>query len=146
MSGEDNISDKYLGRLSWNQELTTWEGKVKIPRGNAIPFAILDERKEGTSTIEAARPYVSAFVESPVRPKEYAADDLLENYNKHWGKKRGIALSKDEFIARLSIESLYVIPGLFMRVFLDDGDIYGGHSIVVMVLQDGSKKSVAVAG
>jgi hypothetical protein len=60
---------------------------------------------------------------------EQCATDLLDDYNEEWSD--GDELDADAFRSRLSLRGFGVMPDGHVRARFSDGDLFGGHDVVV---------------
>lgn len=65
------------------------------------------------------------------RISQFVVQDLLNIKNESWLEKGESELTPDEFISRMSLESIEVRPDKKFWFWYDDGDLFWGHAIGV---------------
>ena len=62
---------------------------------------------------------------------DYAAGQLLELKNDNWLDEDESAISREDFLGRMQLNSITVHPEGEFEFWHDDGDLFWGHSILV---------------
>jgi len=84
-----------------------------------------------TVALSAAESLFRAQADWGKRAKDFAADRLLELKNESWLGEDEQALSREEFISRMTIKDISVDESGDFDLWHDDGDLFWGHSILV---------------
>jgi hypothetical protein len=112
-----------------------------------VPVTVLDGHyvESGKPTQDAVA-YYTHLIERLDELRAFAASELLGLYNETWLTDEIGVLDRAGFVERLSSPSitLYDAPGA-AHVHFEDGDIFGGHWIEVVV-RDGVPEYADLAG
>jgi hypothetical protein len=76
----------------------------------------------------------------------YTASQLLELKNETWLKEDEVELSINEFISRMSIESISFDEEGEISIWYTDGDLFWGHSILVSYNKEGQPIEASING
>jgi hypothetical protein len=87
---------------------------------------------------------IAEFVERDRRWRRAAADCLLADYHENWSDGRSI--SAEEFMDAMSLDGLDFWPDGTAEVSYFDGDLFGGHQIVIPFRRDGTIEEPSIAG
>ncbi|MFP7495311.1 DUF2262 domain-containing protein [Terribacillus saccharophilus] len=141
--------DEKLGKfeldkgLDWFEMETDWAGKPC--------FVYVDAQDEESQMKEALQTAYLLF-QDPLswdkKIKDYAASQLLELANDWLADFEDDAqpITKESFVQSITFESIHLYPGGTYEVFLQDGDMFGGHVIIVRGYQDATFESADIAG
>jgi hypothetical protein len=80
------------------------------------------------------------------RLTDYAAPRLLKEYNKVWRLEDEPSLSEPRLRRLMALESISIGPRGDFEFWLKDGDLFGGHSIVIRGSMKSGPKSVGLEG
>lgn len=78
--------------------------------------------------------------------KQYAAKKLLALKNDYWLEDDEEELDEDEFVSLISLESLVIDYDKSYTFWYRDGDIFGGHVIIVSGNIENGHQSAEIAG
>lgn len=116
--------------VNWFQTETDWLGQsIQLVYDQSSEVEMQDSRQTAVSLMSAQN-------EWDERIRSYAADELLSLANQ-WaqdGAEEGDEppeLDKDEFMARMELESVQAGPNGSFEFWFQDGDLFWGHSIHV---------------
>ncbi len=63
--------------------------------------------------------------------RNYVVKELLDLKNSTWLEEDEAELDGDDFLKQISLETVSVDTEGFFEFWYDDGDLFGGHSIMV---------------
>jgi hypothetical protein len=135
-----------LGPVGFDPSLFCWQTRSEVPLGDAdrVEVAVA---VDGDEDIPVERlDEVAAIVRrlDPQALRGAVAEQYLELYNDTW-RQDGDELDHREFVAR--IRPTFVDVDLdTIQVYFDDGELFGGHSIVLMLDTDLQVLDVKLAG
>jgi hypothetical protein len=131
----DTISDPLFGELCWNSRIGWWEGF--FPHDSERPFKLyIKPQKPERGISSEARQAIARLSADDTAIRYHAADGLLETLNSIWNE--GEPIEKDEFIRRMSPESIVVYASGRADVSYLDDDMFLGHAISVRIAPDGT--------
>jgi hypothetical protein len=78
--------------------------------------------------------------------RDYMVKELLDLKNGNWLDKEEAELSEDEFLQRVSLESITVSSKGAFEFWYADGDLFWGHSIMVSGSLDGGIDDAGIHG
>lgn len=139
-------TDPRFGVLRFSRELNWYEGRaawmntpVKLYLEAANEAALADVCPHAYRLWDEQIQW-----DSQIRPKIIA--EFLDLKNETWRDEDEPALSADEFIGRLSIDSIMVhLDGSFI-IYYNDDDMFSGHSIEVLGSFDEGITAASLAG
>lgn len=126
-----HLTHPVLGALGFDQNLDWWEGQVAFGGAQISVYVSAG----GPETFDAAAAILGRA--DCHRLRAFAAQELLALHNESWLQDGDVALSVDEFVARLQPVSFCVEGGDGASFDFDDGDLFWGHAVVVEVDRDG---------
>ena len=142
--------DEVLGEFVLDKDLGFFEGKI-LWLGKSISVLLeVDADNEGTWT-KATKVLRTLFEQQEKKDSDYrsfAAKKLVKLANQ-WQREEdadSAEISKQDFINRMSIESLSVTSGGNLTVYYKDGDLFWGHAIVVSGHVNKGLKDAEIAG
>lgn len=110
-------------RLDWFEIRADWLGReVSISIGTG---------SDGHADAEPAARLFAKAADWDRRARDLAADDLLAVHNEHWLDDDAQPLSREEFMARMALESIGFNPGPYIQFYFEDGGLFAGHTIIV---------------
>jgi len=74
---------------------------------------------------------VSWFENNYETIRDYCADNLLELYNEDWRDPEEEKITTEEFKDKLELESIAIDDDGGLEISFRDGDLFGGHWLVV---------------
>ena len=138
-------SDAYFGDFSYDASLDflevtkDWLGvlvKLQIPTRSDVGFR---ECLKNAKAVWDKPDYWSQLFHASI------VDDLLELKNSSWNDSSE-PISEDEFVSRLQLRSILVRENGAFEVCYDDGQLFGGHEIVLDGFLDDGISNVALHG
>lgn len=135
-SGTSPLVDELLGSLEWDDNLSWYNAEVHV--GDST-FEICLNPQSGTDASRAlsrARDIVNDFDRYRTLVAEYAVDNLLDLKNGNWLEEGEQRLSREQFKARMKLESITVYPDGAVTFWHSDGGLFRGHSIQVCIDSD----------
>ncbi|MBN1486941.1 MAG: DUF2262 domain-containing protein [Anaerolineae bacterium] len=128
---ETLIADGVLGELRYNEALNSYDGYLTLS-GDQVEISLsLDECADLGAFLESAREFAQGVEERTRLAQVYAAQSLLELQNSEWASD-GEVVTETEFISRMRLTSILLYPDHSFELYYDDGDLFWGHTIVVV--------------
>lgn len=134
---EITYKDSKLGIFILNKSIDVFTTDIEWCGASAELFIDTDDIEKLKSRITV---YNKNFYEQKkwdIKCKEYAADRLLELKNDCWLDDDEKLMTKDEFVRAISLETLEINEAGCYSFWFEDGDIFGGHVIIVTGDKDG---------
>lgn len=123
--------DEIIGTFTLDKRVNTFERKVDWLE-QSINLCFDNGTKEDiANTLKSIYQIVEAATEWDTKVRAFAAKKLLDLKNDDWTEDEEDTLTKEEFMTRISISSICVKPDGEVEFWLDDGDIFWGHTILV---------------
>jgi hypothetical protein len=141
---EQTIYDEILGELVWNNEDECWSSQVEINPGHLVNVTIDPEDAETGGVILIARRYFATLQQEEIKIRHLIADEMLNTYNNSWND--GENIGSQNFIEQIKLEDIVFYASGVMQLFYHDGDLFGGHGIVVTTDEEGNYQSTSLIG
>ncbi|MEW4490736.1 DUF2262 domain-containing protein [Thalassoglobus sp. JC818] len=132
------LDHKKLGKFTLERNLGWFTSATKFQRSK------INLRLEAKTVEEAEKAVINAekLFKSAANwnktVRQLAADQLLETKNEDWLDDDESPVNARTFKSRLSVNSIVVSPDGYVTFWLDDGDLFWGHSLEVSgTLADG---------
>jgi hypothetical protein len=134
------IEDPVLGTL--REEGPRLDGGF-LHEGKPLSLGLYPDGEDVSETIETARKLVSSVHAIDAKARDAVVAKLLSTYNENWRNSEEVddddnlvsvedpVLSGEEFLTRISLYAINVTGSNTCDLFYNDGDMFGGHSIVV---------------
>ena len=123
-SGEELLLDKSIGMFSGEGR---WNGEKCLIH--------LDVDEEGAMTVEDSLGTFHKLLENckewDDKARTYAAEELTDTANDWLEEDDAEELTKEDFTKRLSISEVCVSTDGNFDIFYNDGDMFGGHVVIV---------------
>jgi hypothetical protein len=150
----DVVNDPYLGQLFWQAKRRWWEGASNMIDGTPFtlyvnprayepqvpPFdnatcdrAITQQAQEALARVRQSHSQLRAAV-----AKKYWS--LYTNWND------GESITNADFMRRLILESVAIMPDGGAEVFFQDDGMFGGHALIAHLDPDGVVRYVEMFG
>lgn len=133
-----------LGTVTFNPAMLWWEATSPVPLG------ITDQVSLTVSGLDVPAPQldeVAALLHrlDPPHLRALVASELLDLYNDTWRQADAPALDHAGFTARIRPAGVDISEDC-VEVFFDDGALFGGHSIVLLLDLDLQVIDIKLAG
>src|SRR5262249_26778923 len=112
--------------------------------GHLVNIAVSPEDADLATALKAARRAWDEIREEEIDLRRSAADELLDLHNQEWND--GLPIDAEEFSERMTLESITFFPDGGADLFYHDGGLFGGNTIILGVLADGSFGGATIAG
>jgi hypothetical protein len=125
------ISTEQFGALTLDPEVDWFEGTANW---NGTPIRIVfpvDEETLHDDALESAQTLWADQVKWKQSIEAYAIQALLGIKNSDWLEDDEVELTAEEFLSRITLETVSVAAEGDFEFWYNDGDIFAGHSIVV---------------
>ncbi len=129
-------------RVNWYEAQTFWGV-------NSVCLSLSSDGDDGTfpqNSLAYARLLWSNQERWDGKIRDYMVAELLELKNDSWLDEDESELSREEFLQRVSLESVTVGPNGRFEFWYADGDLFWGHSIMVSGSLDGGLDSADIHG
>ncbi|BAZ02272.1 hypothetical protein NIES37_62840 [Tolypothrix tenuis PCC 7101] len=136
---EQKIQNDILGELVWNSKLQWWSNQVEIIPGNIVNLSVDIDDTE----IPACHSFTRIQAQE-INLRRFAANQLLERYNKHWNN--GTEIDCLTFIELIKLVSVHINTDGSADLFYDDGELFGGHTIIISIDCNGACEDAQIAG
>ncbi|MBD2208907.1 DUF2262 domain-containing protein [Calothrix sp. FACHB-156] len=141
---EQTIQNDILGELVWNSKLKWWSSQVEITPGNIVNVSVDNDDKDITAAIEIACHSFTRIQEQEINLRRFAANQLLELYNEYWNN--GDVIDCLSFMELIKLAAVVINTDGSTDIFYDDGELFGGHTIIVSIDCHGAFKEAQIAG
>jgi hypothetical protein len=140
------IADETVGILTFDERLQSFY--AEHPGGSQLESLRIETADRGRASrlLDVARALLSDLDSIDRRCKKFAADRLLELKNHEWRESGEAIISESRFVASISLESVSIDSQGAITAHYDDGDMFGGHSIVIGLGPDHAPIDAAIAG
>lgn len=138
------IGDYLFGNLIWDNELDWWTGNAEINSGQLVDIAIEMADDNYNQISESVRTNFIQIREQETYFRLASASVLLDVYNNIW--KEGECIDGEAFIKRIHLESIVFHCDGRISLYYNDGDLFGGHSILVSLSDRGNFIDAVIAG
>lgn len=144
-SGKKPMEDPVLGRLTWNDNHDWWETRFDLKPDLAV-FVHLrtGKEKDDTTSIARGREFACWLRQHEQSAREFAAAELIDTHNDSWND--GEPISASTFLGRTTLKGVGFDPDRGATLHYDDGDLFGGHSIIVSVDENREFRDATLAG
>ena len=144
-SGKMPVDAPDIGRLTWDDNFDWWQGQSEVNPGLIAEVNVTPaEGQDDTVAIAALQSFLVWFRSHEPEAREFAADQLLENYNDNWND--GSPISVKTFMNLLKLESVSVNPDSGAELYYEDGDLFAGHCIIVSMDEQRRFQDAGIAG
>lgn len=116
----------------------------------ATVYLETDEEDGNTAenAIKSLENVVGDLVDNDLRYRKFAAQKLLSIANEWLSEEEEDAeeITEEEFVNRMKISEIIVSPDGSLSMMYNDGDLFFGHIIEILVETDGEILSANIAG
>jgi hypothetical protein len=149
----DDIRDSLLGSIPWHEHANCWGVTIAI-QGRDIPLGIMAAEESGPP-IDFVRSLVTDLRDHEERFRQYAARELLDDYNESWRRYSDDErpISARDFVERFSLQMVTVEHGLLCgfgnrgwiaNLVYDASDMFTEHRVTVLVTGDAGTIGAAI--
>jgi hypothetical protein len=111
--------------IGWFDGKSEWNGKSV-----QLSFDVEDSNDIGTA-LEVAEQLWADEVGWKTKVEAYAIQELLALKNECWLENDEATFTPDQFLERMTLNSITVFPDGRFDFWHDDGDLFGGHAIQI---------------
>ncbi|OUL24372.1 hypothetical protein BV378_18450 [Nostoc sp. RF31YmG] len=138
------MKNEILGELIWYSDLDWWSSTVEITPGNLINVSVDTEDTEILAVIELACHSFTRLQQQEVYFRRCAANQLLNLYNHTWND--GDEIDCQTFMELMKLEEVHLNSDGSANLYYDDGDLFGGHVIIISIDGNGVFEDAKIAG
>ena len=125
------LHDAALGRIEYDRKFGWFAGQAEWC-GHVVEVSLACARPENpTAVLEAATRLFAEQSQWNRRVREYAVEQLLPRRNDSWLDEDDTELLADEFLSKMSLESISVDEAGAFAFWHDDGGLFWGHAIQI---------------
>lgn len=125
------VSTKRFGDLVLDRSIGWFEGQAEWG-GKTVSLSFPGAEEESLDdAIKTAESLFSNEANWRERIESYAVKELLDLKNDTWLQEGESKLSAEQFISRMTLNSISILPDGGFEFWYDDGDLFWGHSIMV---------------
>jgi hypothetical protein len=125
------ISTEQFGELTLDPDVDWFEGSANW-NGTTIRIVFpVDEETLHDNALESAQTLWSEQVKWKQSIESYATQALLGIKNSDWLEEDEAEVTAEEFISRITLETVSVAAEGDFEFWYNDGELFAGHSIVV---------------
>ena len=139
-----------LGLFRLDREFSWFEGLIDWNGIEATVYLETDEEDGNTAenAIKSLENVVGDLVDNDLRYRKFAAQKLLSIANEWLSEEEEDAeeITEEEFVNRMKISEIIVSPDGSLSMMYNDGDLFFGHIIEILVETDGEILSANIAG
>ena len=140
------IPDEIIGMLTFNERFQWFETKYQT-KGYSFELDIdIDNRAEVIKKLPMVREIITHLESIDQKMRQFAVEQLLELKNETWREEGEPELTKADFTARMSIETISFNDDGEYEIWYGDGDLFWGHSITVSVDRKGRPERADING
>jgi hypothetical protein len=140
------ILDPIIGKLVLNKSVNWYEGKMDW-LGKPLAIAIsIEENNAIADSLITAKALLHGMEQWTNKVNASVVEHLLELKNDNWLDEDEPPVTAQEFIERMEITSITASSDGAFEFWLNDGDLFWGHSIQVVGTLGGGLTSAAIAG
>lgn len=137
------LNDDVLGVLVWSESTAAWECTPQLESGQRVEISLIPLTSDLSPITERARTFVQRFSEQDRRLRKAAVKALLDTHNDNWNE--GDKIDEAMFTRRMSLDGVAFYSDR-AEAYYFDGDLFGGHMIVVPFKYDGAIEEAYIAG
>jgi len=135
-----------VGAIEFDEKYQCFSGKYRRKPYSFTLTVDTSDRKALTGLIPSLSDIIRNIADIDSRARKYAASELLELKNDTWLEDGEDMCSEDDFMARMSIETLSFSEDGDFEIYYEDGDLFWGHSIKVDITGGGKIERAEICG
>jgi hypothetical protein len=139
------VHDATLGRLEYDRKYGWFAGRAEWC-GRAVGVRVCCGPDDRADALAAAARLFSEQAQWQRRVREYAVEQLLPLKNRSWLDEDEEEKSADEFLAKMSIESISIDESGDVTFWHDDGGLFLGHAISISGTLSEGLANASIAG
>jgi hypothetical protein len=143
------IADEFFGELRLDRRLKAYEarrGSGRMQYDVLLTLRNAADPVQDRAMIQTARATLCRLEELITHYRNRAADELLSLYNDDWRQDEDPALTREQFIERLTLTSVTLESDGEIFVYLQPGDLFGGHVIEIRAKTPDQITELGLAG
>ncbi len=140
------IQDGIIGTLTFNEQHQWFETKYQTQDNAFEVYIDIDNRAETLEILPIVHTVLNRLETVDNTMRDFAAEQLLEAKNDNWREEDEPELTKDDFMSRMSIETISFDEDGEYEIWYADGDLFWGHSITVSVDRKGQPVRTDIHG
>ncbi|WP_309738293.1 DUF2262 domain-containing protein [Chamaesiphon sp. OTE_20_metabat_361] len=142
-----NLEHPELGTLRYENEYDWYKGQIKIRQSNVSIQLSVNEAGDVTSAFNRAANLAGELDNYAQLAKEYAAEGLLQIKNETWlDDNDEDPLTLEQFQQRMTLESIDIDSDGKVSFYHNDGDLFWGHCILVVMDSENNFTDAETAG
>jgi hypothetical protein len=127
------LEDAVLGRLTWDDNLDWYSGKIECG-GLPVDVSMI---RDATGSVDIALTRARNVVRNSNKyvqlARTYAVERLLDLKNDNWLDENEEPLTPADFMGRMTLESMVFGPNGDITYYHRDGGMFWGHCIQICV-------------
>ena len=144
-SGKKPLADPVLGTLTWNDNFDRWEAQLELRPGLTIRVHVTpDAGRDDAAAGATGRKFIDWLRSHELDACRFAATKLLHVHNNSWNDDEPI--SAQTFMERMTLEAVGIDSEGSASLYYDDGDLFWGHCICVLVAPNREFAGADIAG
>ena len=145
MTNDTHISDA-LNALGYEEQLGCYTGKVALGDISIELMLHTDDDDNLAPALRRAREVLAGFAAYARQAEAYAAQELLSLKNDIWLEEDETPVTAAEFKQRMTLEALVFYAEGDVTFYYQDGDLFWGHTIELMMDAADNFISAVIAG
>ncbi|MEJ8302640.1 DUF2262 domain-containing protein [Saccharibacillus sacchari] len=134
------------GTLTFDPDYQRFGGQIANGDRPVGLYVDVSERDQSEALIPALETLIRQLRELDRSAKLYAAEELVELKNDAWLDEDEDELTEQEFADRMTLQSLTLDEDAEFTLWYEDGDLFWGHTICVVLGADGEWRSADMMG
>ncbi len=126
------FQDQFFGILTLNRQMNCFEAEITWQSERINLNLSMDDCEDRDEFLKLARSIWNSQDEWSKKIEQFAVDKLLSLKKEAWLDEDEREFTPDEFIKRMTLESITLEPDGNFEFWYDDGDLFWGHSIQVI--------------
>ena len=138
--------DEVLGEFTFDRQIDQFTKIIKWLGGEVNLNVDNCEEEELADLFAAANEIIKEKEAWDKKIKEFAASELLDLKNDNWLEEDETEITATQFVEKIKIDSISISPENEFGFYLNDGDIFWGHTIIVSGNLDEGLLDAEIAG
>jgi hypothetical protein len=141
-----DVEHPQLGRLVWVEDAGVFEGSIAGASATVeLSVEVIDDASLAAQLAHAIR-VSSAVSQIEKRANQFLVDQMLKLKNESWLDEGELPLRPEEFGARIRLGRIDVQDEGQAVLIFDDGDVFCGHYLTVILEPDGTLRDAGMFG